>query len=98
VKESLCAKQHPGDTVIMDKLRAHKNGQTIARIEQTGERVAFLPAYSPDLNPIELMWSKVKRQLRACTRESLLEAIGKVLAQVTTCNMFIFNIIKIVKF
>jgi transposase len=39
----------------MDKRRAHKNGQTIALIEQTGERVAFLPAYTPDLNPIELM-------------------------------------------
>lgn len=85
-KEILCPTLRPGDTVIMDNLRAHKNEQTIALIEQTGARVAFLPAYSPDLNPIELMWSKLKALLRATrarTRESLLEAIAKALAAVS---------------
>jgi transposase len=85
-KEILCPTLRPGDTVIMDNLGAHKNGQTIALIEQTGARVLFLPAYSPDLNPIELMWSKVKALLRSAqarTRESLLAAIGKALAAVS---------------
>jgi transposase len=86
VKKILCPTLCPGDTVIMDNLRAHKNERTIALIEETGASVAFLPAYSPDLNPIELMWSKVKALLRAAqarTRESLFEAIGKALAAVT---------------
>jgi len=86
VKKILCPTLRPGDTVIMDNLRAHKNEHTVALIEQTGARVAFLPAYSPDLNPIELMWSKIKALLRAAqarTREGLLEAIGKALAAVS---------------
>jgi transposase len=86
VKEILCPTLRPGDTVIMDNLRAHKNERTIGLIGQTGARVVFLPAYSPDLNPIELMWSKVKALLRAAqarTREGLLEAIGKALAAVS---------------
>ena len=85
-KEILCPTLRPGDKVIMDNLGAHKNEQTMALIEQTGARVMFLPAYSPDLNPIELMWSKVKALLRAAqarTREALLEAIGKALATVS---------------
>jgi transposase len=86
VKEILCPTLRQGDTVIMDNLRAHKNEQTIALIERSGAKVVFLPAYSPDLNPIELMWSKVKALLRAAqarTRESLLEALAKALAAVS---------------
>ena len=78
----LCATLRAGDIVIMDNLRAHKNEHTIALIEKAGARVEFLPAYSPDLNPIELMWGKVKALLRARTSEALLEAIGKALAAV----------------
>jgi len=86
VREILCPTLRPGDKVIMDNLGAHKNEQTIALIGQTGARVMFLPACSPELNPIELMWSKVKALLRAAqarTREALLEAIGKALAAVS---------------
>ena len=82
----LCPALRPGDIVIMDNLRAHKNEQTIALIEKAGARVEFLPAYSPDLNPIELMWSKVKALLRAAqarTSEALLEEIGKALAAIS---------------
>jgi transposase len=85
-KETLCPTLREGDTVIMDNLGAHKNGRTIAIIEQAGAQVVFLPAYSPDLNPIELMWSKVKSLLRAAqarTPASLLEAIGRALAEVS---------------
>ena len=53
-----------GDIVIMDNLGAHKSDRTLALIAQAGAEVRFRPAYSPDLNPIELMWSKVKSLLR----------------------------------
>ena len=53
-----------GDLVIMDNLAAHKNDQTIALIRQVSANVRFLPPYSLDLNPIEMMWSKIKALLR----------------------------------
>jgi transposase len=55
-------------------------------ISQAGAQILFLPAYSPDLNPIEKMWSKVKNFLRtaeAPTEEALLEAIAAALASIT---------------
>jgi transposase len=76
----------PGDVVIMDNLSPHKAPQTIRLIERTGARVLFLPAYSPDLNPIEKMWSKVKEFLRAAkarTEEALWAAIAAALETVT---------------
>lgn len=76
----------PGDIVVMDNLSPHKVPQTIALIEQSGASVRFLPAYSPDLNPIEKMWSKVKEALRSAkarTEETLWAAIAAALASVT---------------
>lgn len=76
----------PGDIVVMDNLSPHKNDPTLALITQAGAQVVFLPAYSPDLNPIEKMWSKVKTLLRAAqarTPTDLVRAIGRALAQVT---------------
>jgi transposase len=76
----------PGDTVVMDNLSPHKSDPTLALILQAGAFVRFLPAYSPDLNPIEKMWSKIKNLLRtaeARTPADLLTAIGHALAQVT---------------
>ena len=52
IKEVLCPTLRAGDLVVMDNLSPHKNDQTLAFIEQAGAQVAFLPAYSPDLNPI----------------------------------------------
>lgn len=75
-----------GDVVVMDNLSAHKNAQTVALIEGVGASVLFLPPYSPDFNPIELMWSKVKNLLRgaeARTSEDLLRAVGEALSKVT---------------
>lgn len=86
VRHVLCPSLQPGDIVIMDNLSPHKSGPTIELIEEAGVEVLFLPAYSPDLNPIEKMWSKVKEFLRATearTQEALVEAIGKALAKVT---------------
>jgi transposase len=76
----------PGDIVVMDNLSPHKSDPTLALITQAGAQVLFLPAYSPDLNPIEKMWSKVKGLLRgaeARTPTELITAIGQALAKVT---------------
>jgi transposase len=75
-----------GDIVVMDNLSPHKSDPTLALIKGVGAQVLFLPAYSPDLNPIEKMWSKVKALLRgaqARTSAELLAAIGRALAKVT---------------
>jgi transposase len=76
----------PGDTVVMDNLSPHKSDPTLTLILQAGAFVLFLPAYSPDLNPIEKMWSKIKNLLRtaeARTPADLITAIGQALAKVT---------------
>jgi len=86
VREVLCPTLRAGDTVVMDNLSPHKNDHTLALITQAGAKVLFLPAYSPDLNPIEKMWSKVKNYLRSAearTQEALIEAIGLALRTIT---------------
>ena len=75
-----------GDLVVMDNLSPHKSDPTLALITRAGAQVLFLPAYSPDLNPIEKMWSKIKALLRAAearTVADLVEAVGQALAKVT---------------
>ena len=86
VRAVLCPALRPDDIVVMDNLAPHKNEETVAMILATGASVRFLPAYSPDLNPIEMMWSKVKASLRAAearTHPALFAAIGQALRQVT---------------
>lgn len=86
VREVLCPTLRPGDIVILDNLSPHKNDATLELITRAGASVRFLPAYSPDLNPIEKMWSKVKTFLRgaeARTRETLLAAIAAALQTIT---------------
>jgi transposase len=86
VAEVLVPKVRPGDIVVMDNLAPHKSAPTLALLELAGAQVLFLPAYSPDLNPIEKMWSKVKALLRAAEARSpadLETAIGQALARVT---------------
>jgi transposase len=65
VRDILCPTLGAGDIVIMDNLSPHKSEPTLRLIRQAGATVLFLPAYSPDLNPIEKMWSKVKACLRS---------------------------------
>lgn len=75
-----------GDVVIMDNLSAHKNKEICELIESVGAQLWYLPPYSPDLNPIEKMWSKVKsilRKLKARTESELIKAIADALDQVT---------------
>ena len=71
-----------GQVVVMDNLSAHKGERVKKFIEDRGCELLHLPPYSPDLNPIEEAFSKVKRLLRvigARTKEALVEAIGKAL-------------------
>lgn len=86
VHQVLCPTLRPGDIVIMDNLSPHKGADALASIQQAGAEVLFLPAYSPDFNPIENMWSKVKTHLRATearTQETLVDAIAVALGRVT---------------
>ncbi len=86
IRDVLCPTLCPGDIVVMDNLSPHKNETTLGFIGKAGATVAFLPAYSPDLNPIELMWSKVKQFLRSAEArnwEVLVTAIATALATVT---------------
>lgn len=75
--------------VVMDNLSAHKS-QTIRRLFETaGIELRYQPPYSPDFNPIELMWAKVKGSLRSAkarTQEQLYEAIAHALAQITSSD------------
>lgn len=89
VSEVLVPTLRAGDVVIMDNLAPHKNDLTLECIRQAGAEVLFLPAYSPDLNPIEKMWSKIKNSLRsqeARTPTDLIDAIGTAFEQVTPQN------------
>lgn len=77
-----------GDIVLMDNLSFHKAPRIRTLIESVGAHLAFLPPYSPDLNPIELCWSKIKTALHASkarTFEALLDALdvafGSVMMQ-----------------
>ena len=86
IRQVLCPTLRPADIVVMDNLTPHKNKETLDLIEQAGAQVLFLPAYSPDLNPIEKMWSKIKQLLRSAEARSypdLLQAITSALEKVT---------------
>jgi transposase len=75
----------PGDVVIMDNLSCHKTAEAARLIAAAGAELRFLPAYSPDLNPIERMFSKLKAWLRSAkarTIDALVEAMGDALRTV----------------
>ena len=78
----LLRKLRPGDIVVLDNVGAHKPETVRQLIESAGARLLFLPPYSPDLNPIELCWSKLKAALRdfgARTRDALDAAIKRAM-------------------
>ena len=85
-----------GDIVIMDNLSSHKGPAVRTAIRATGARLLFLPAYSPDLNPIEQLFAKLKHLLRkACARtvEATWKQIGHLLRQFTAkeCTNYLLN-------
>jgi len=86
VEQVLAPELRPGDVVILDNLSSHKSEKARRIIESRGARMEFLPPYSPDLNPIEMIFSKVKQLLRslACrSRDALWTAVQSVLDQIT---------------
>jgi transposase len=79
VEQVLVPALRPGDTVIMDNLSSHKIAGVRTAIEAAGATLLFLPPYSPDLNPIEMAFAKLKSQLRAKAlraMEELWHALG----------------------
>ena len=89
VEQILLPTLHAGDVIVLDNLSAHKNKEIRDLTEAVGVQLWFLPPYSPDLNPIEKMWSKIKailRTLKARTEKSLINAIAKALEAVTASD------------
>lgn len=79
-----------GDVVVMDNLSAHKARGVADLIQATGATLLYLPPYSPDFNPIEMIWSKIKRLLRtaaARTVDALHEAFGRAFEAVTRSDI-----------
>lgn len=86
IKHVLTPVLQPGQIVVLDNLSSHKGADIRRMIEAVGCDLWLLPPYSPDLNPIEMMWSKVKEFLRAAKArgtEQLYQAVGAALAAVT---------------
>jgi transposase len=89
VEHLLCPALKPGDVVVMDNLSAHKAPAVRESIEKTGAEVLYLPPYSPDLNPIEKAWAKLKQLLRAVkarSKDALDQAITDALPSITPGN------------
>ena len=89
LEQVLCPRLRPGQVVIMDNLSAHKVAGVREGIEAVGARLVYLPPYSPDFNPIEQAWSKVKqilRSLKARTVDALEAAVAEAVAAITTEN------------
>lgn len=89
VQHVLVPELRPGDVVIMDNLSSHKRARTRELIEAAGAELEFLPPYSPDLNPIEMVFSKLKQLLRSLglrTRDALWTSMQGVLDTVTASD------------
>jgi transposase len=89
LEQVLGPKLRPGDVVVMDNLSAHKVAGVEQLIQAAGAELLYLPPYSPDLNPIEKAWAKLKQLLRSAkarTAEALNQAIAELLPQITPQN------------
>jgi len=96
VEHFLAPALHRGDIVVMDNLASHKVAGVKEAIEQAGAMLRYLPAYSPDLNPIEQVFAKLKAALRkaaARTFDALIKAIAQALEDVTPheCANYLAN-------
>ena len=90
VKKVLAPSLKEGQVVVMDNLGAHRPRRVRELIEQQGCQLIYLPSYSPDYNPIEEAFSKVKdllRKAQARTNEALVEAIGAALSAITIADV-----------
>jgi transposase len=90
VEQCLAPHLKPGDIVVLDNLSSHKVKGVTEAIEADGADVWYLPPYSPDFNPIEKMWSKVKailRSIKARDFRTLIDAIATALRKVTSSDL-----------
>ncbi len=86
VEQVLVPTLAPGDIVIMDNLGSHRGKAVRHAIRKVGAKLLFLPKYSPDLNPVEQLFAKLKHHLHAeqrRTREALADAIATILDRIT---------------
>jgi transposase len=86
IEQVLVPTLHRGDQIILDNLSAHKVTGVAEALAQIGAQLSYLPPYSPDYNPIELAWSKIKQHLRtagARTRPKLQSCLRTALQQIT---------------
>ena len=86
IEQVLIPQLKPGDIVVMDNLSSHKRDRVRELIETRQAKLAYLPPYSPDLNPIELVFSKIKQLLRSLktrTQDALWQSMQAVLDAVT---------------
>ena len=89
VEQVLCPALKPGDMIVMDNLSSHKVNGVRKLIEKAGADLLYLPPYSPDLNPIEKAWAKLKQLLRAVkarSKETLNQAIADALKLISPDN------------
>ncbi len=90
IQHDLVPSLHTGDLIIMDNLRCHKVKGVKEAIQQAGAQLLYLPPYSPDFNPIEMMWSKIKailRKVKARTIDTLLDALQKSFKAVSVSDI-----------
>jgi len=90
IEQVLAPTLETGDIVIMDNCSVHKVDGILDPIYARGAKVLFLPAYSPDLNPIEMAWSKIKsilRKLKPRNSDDMLEAIKTALDAITKTDI-----------
>jgi transposase len=96
VRQGLAPTLRPGDVVILDNLSTHKMRGVREALEAARARLLYLPPYSPDFNPIEPMWSKIKQSLRSHaprTEEQLLRAAKSAFNSISSadCKGFFFS-------
>ena len=90
IKEALAPAMKKGDTLILDNLSPHKVKDVLKPLLDKGVKVIFLPTYSPDFNPIELAWSKLKaylRKVKARAFDDLFSAIGLAIDSITPSDI-----------
>lgn len=90
VEQQLAPNLKPGDIVVMDNLSAHKNAVVIAALENVGATALFLPPYSPEFNPIERTWAKIKeniRRLPTATRAAFDAAVSIAMDNISVDNI-----------
>lgn len=87
VRHELCPRLNPGDLVVMDNLSAHKVSEVRILIQERGADVLFIPPYSPEFNPIEQVWAKLKgiiRRFATRTRDAFDRAVAYALDAITS--------------